>query len=211
MINYFFGRAIPALLLAALLGGTAWAQNSVGTIDLRKVFDNYWKTKQADGGLKERAADMEKEHKNMIEDLKKAETDYKQMLAGASDQAVSQEERDRRKVSAEDKLKYLTEQKETIMQYERQARTTLDEQRRRMRDNILGEIRTVVNAKAKTAGLALVIDVAAESSNTTPVVLYSSGSNDITEEVLKQMNATAPTDSLKPEVATPEKKDAPKK
>jgi len=211
MMNYIFKRVIPALMLAGLLSGTAGAQSAIGTIDLRKVFDNYWKTKQADGSLKERAADMEKEHKNMIDDLKKAEDDYKQLLSGASDQAVSQEERDKRKKSAEDKLKYLSEQKETIMQYERQARTTLDEQRRRMRENILGEIRTVVNAKAKSASLGLVIDVAAESFNNTPVVLYTAGNSDITDDVLKQLNATAPAESLKPEVATPEKKDSPKK
>jgi Skp family chaperone for outer membrane proteins len=211
MMNYFTRRLLPALLLAGLLSSTALAQNNIGTIDLRKVFDGYWKTKQADVGLKERAADMEKEHKNMVDDLKKGDDDYKQILASSNDQAVSAEERDKRKKTAESKLKYLTEQKETIVQYERQARTTLDEQRRRMRDNILGEIRTVVNAKSKTAGFALVLDTAAESLNNTPAVLFSSGSHDITDDILKQLNASAPPDVLKPEVATPEKKDADKK
>ncbi|MEI6565238.1 MAG: OmpH family outer membrane protein [Verrucomicrobiota bacterium] len=211
MMNYFTRRLLPALLLAGLLSSTALAQNNIGTIDLRKVFDGYWKTKQADVGLKERAADMEKEHKNMVDDLKKGDDDYKQILASSNDQAVSAEERDKRKKTAESKLKYLTEQKETIVQYERQARTTLDEQRRRMRDNILGEIRTVVNAKSKTAGFALVLDTAAESLNNTPSVLFSSGSHDITDDILKQLNASAPPDVLKPEVATPDKKDTEKK
>ncbi len=210
-MNYFTRRLLPALLLAGLLSSTALAQNNIGTIDLRKVFDGYWKTKQADVGLKERAADMEKEHKNMVDDLKKGDDDYKQILASSNDQAVSAEERDKRKKTAESKLKYLTEQKETIVQYERQARTTLDEQRRRMRDNILGEIRTVVNAKSKTAGFALVLDTAAESLNNTPSVLFSSGSHDITDDILKQLNASAPPDVLKPEVATPDKKDTEKK
>jgi len=210
-MNYFTRRLLPALLLAGLLSSTALAQNNIGTIDLRKVFDGYWKTKQADVGLKERAADMEKEHKNMVDDLKKGDDDYKQILASSNDQAVSAEERDKRKKTAESKLKYLTEQKETIVQYERQARTTLDEQRRRMRDNILGEIRTVVNAKSKTAGFSLVLDTAAESLNNTPAVLFSSGSHDITDDILKQLNASAPPDVLKPEVATPDKKDTEKK
>ncbi len=210
-MNYFTRRLLPALLLAGLLSSTALAQNNIGTIDLRKVFDGYWKTKQADAVLKERAADMDKEYKNMGDDLKKGDDDYKQILASSNDQAVSAEERDKRKKAAESKLKYLTEQKETIVQYERQARTTLDEQRRRMRDNILGEIRTVVNAKSKTAGFALVLDTAAESLNNTPAVLFSSGSHDITDDILKQLNASAPPDVLKPEVATPDKKDTEKK
>ena len=210
-MNYFTRRLLPALLLAGLLSSTALAQNNIGTIDLRKVFDGYWKTKQADAVLKERAADMDKEYKNMGDDLKKGDDDYKQILASSNDQAVSAEERDKRKKAAESKLKYLTEQKQTILQFERQAQTTIGEQRRRMRDNILGEIRTVVNAKSKTAGFALVLDTAAESLNNTPSVLFSSGSHDITDDVLKQLNASAPPDVLKPEVATPDKKDTEKK
>jgi Skp family chaperone for outer membrane proteins len=152
---------------------------------------------------------MEKEHKNMIEDLKKAEEDYRGILSSANDQAVSEEERDRRKKSAEEKLRYMEKQRETIGQYERQARTTLDEQRRRMRENILGEIRTVVNGKAKAGSFNMILDTAAESINNTPVVIYTTGENDITEDVLKELNATAPagTDLTKPVTASPDKKD----
>jgi Skp family chaperone for outer membrane proteins len=202
-------RVLPAVIALCLLTSSAMAQGKIGTIDLRKVFDGYWKTKQADAGLKERAADMEKEHKNMIEDLKKAEEDYRGILSSANDQAVSEEERDRRKKSAEEKLRYMEKQRETIGQYERQARTTLDEQRRRMRENILGEIRTVVNGKAKAGSFTMILDTAAESINNTPVVIYTTGENDITDDVLKELNATAPagTDLTKPVTASPDKKD----
>ena len=202
-------RLLPAVIALGLLTSSAMAQGKIGTIDLRKVFDGYWKTKQADAGLKERAADMEKEHKNMIEDLKKAEEDYRGILSSANDQAVSEEERDRRKKSAEEKLRYMEKQRETIGQYERQARTTLDEQRRRMRENILGELRTVVNGKAKAGSFTMILDTAAESINNTPVVIYTTGENDITDDVLKELNATAPagTDLSKPVSASPDKKD----
>src|SRR5215467_14673696 len=98
-------KLIAGWVLMLLLGSSAWAQGRIATIDLRKVFDNYWKTKQADAALKDRAADMEKEHKNMLDDWKKAKEDYQGMLAGANDQAVSSDEREKRKRSAEEKLK----------------------------------------------------------------------------------------------------------
>jgi outer membrane protein len=180
-------------LLALALGAVdARAQARIGTIDLGKVFDNYWKTKQAQGILNERKADMEKEYKNMMEDRKRAKEDYDKLVADASDPAVSTEEKERRKRAAEEKLKYLRDQEETIVQYERQSRVTLDEQSRRMRENILGEIRTIVNAKAKAAGYNLVLDTVSESLARTPIVLYSTGENDLTTEVLKELNATAP-------------------
>ena len=63
---------VLGLLLVSLLSGSAWAQGRIATVELRKVFDNYWKTKQADVALKDRAADFEKDHKTMVDDWKKA-------------------------------------------------------------------------------------------------------------------------------------------
>ena len=194
------------LVLLSFFSSSAWAQSHIATIDLRKVFDNYWKTKQADASLKDRAADMEKEHKNMFEDWKKAKEEYTGLLAGANDQAVSTDERERRKRAAEEKLKYIKDTEETILQYEKQARSTLDDQKRRMRDNILGEIRALLNAKAKTAGYTLVIDTAAETPNNTPIVLFSSNDNDLTDAILAQLNATAPADTPKSDEKKDEKK-----
>src|SRR5688572_23859170 len=143
-MKYWLRTFIPVLLLVAC--HSAFGQGRIATVDLRKVFDGYWKTKQADAALKDRAADMEKEYKNMGEDLKKAKEDYDGLLSSANDQAVSSEERDKRKRSAEEKLRYIKETEQTLVLYERQARTTLDEQRKRMRDNILSEIRNVLNS-----------------------------------------------------------------
>ncbi len=182
------------------------AQNRIATVDLRKVFDGYWKKKQAEAALKERQTDMEKEDRNMVDDYKKVKDDYQQLLSSANDQAVSTEERDKRKSAAEEKLKRMKEMEDTIAQYERQARTTIGEQSQRMRSNILSEIRNVVNSKAKAAGYFLVIDTAAESINSTPVFLYASTENDITDAVLQQLNSTAPADALKTDDKTADNK-----
>ncbi len=198
-MKYLLKVLVPGLLLLGMLTGSAWAQNRVATIDLRKVFDGYWKTRQADASLKERAADMDKEFKNMRDDFQKAKDDYEKLLTSANDQAVSPDEREKRKKAAEDKLKYLRDQDDTINQYRRQATSTLEEQKRRMRENLLGEIRVLVNGRAKSDGFSMVIDVAADSANLTPVVLFNDNKNDITDEILKQLNAAAPPDALKPE------------
>ena len=190
---------VLTLVLAALTSSPAWGQGRIATVDLRKVFDGYWKTKQADAALKERAADMEKDHKNMLEDYKKAKEEYQTLLTEANNQTLSLEEREKRKKSAEDKFKQMKESEDAIAQYERQARTTLDEQRKRMRDSLVEEIRTIVTGKAKSAGYALVLDTASEGVNNTPIVLYSNNENDITAAVLAQLNAGAPAETPKTE------------
>jgi len=209
MINVL-GKIASGLILMSLLTSPAWAQGRLATVDLRKVFDTYWKTKQADASLKDRAAEMEKEHKNMLDDWKKAKEEYQRLLADAGDQARSADEREKCKKSAEEKFKYIKETEDTILVYEKQARSTLDEQKRRMRDNILGEIRTVLNSKAKTAGFSIVIDTAAESANNTPIVLYNTNDNDITDAVLTQLNATSPPEPTRPQEKKGEKKNGTK-
>ena len=58
------------------------------------------------------------------------------------------------------------------------------------------EIRTAVDAKSKEGNYNLVLDTAAESAAQTPIVLYSSGTDDLTAIVLRQLNSTAPPGSL---------------
>jgi outer membrane protein len=210
-MKHLLGRIIPGVLLVSLLSTSAFAQGRLATVDLRKLFDGYWKTKKADGQLKERASDMEKEHKTMLDDWKKGKEDYASMLGEANNQNFSPEARDKSKKSAEDKLKQLKETEDTITQYERQARTTLDEQKKRMRDSILEEIKTAVTTKAKAAGFALVIDTAAETVNNTPVVLFCNNENDMTQTVLDELNKNAPVELPKTDETADQKKGDKKK
>jgi len=209
MINSLRG-SIAVIVLMSLLGSSALAQNRMATIDLRKVFDGYWKKRQAEAALKERQNDIEKEDRNMVDDYKRVKEEYQTLLTSANDQAVSGEERDKRKNAAEEKLRRMKEMEDSIAQYERQARTTIGEQSQRMRSNILTEIRNVVNSKAKAAGYSLVIDTAAETINSTPVFLYSNTDTDITDAVLQQLNSTAPADALKTDDKDDKKKDSKK-
>jgi Skp family chaperone for outer membrane proteins len=187
----YYTTSILTLCLA-LLAWPATAQPKIAVIDLRRVFDEYHKTKTADAALKERAGELDKERKSLIDVYQKIKEDYEKALNSANDQAVSADERDKRKKTAEGKLLELREKEQEITQFDRTARASLDEDQRRRRDNILAEIRTVINGRAKAGSYGLVIDIAAETINKTPVVLYSNGENDLTGMVLDQLNATAP-------------------
>ena len=191
------------MALLAVLSVPALAQTGkIGTVDMRKLFDGYWKTKQAEAALNDRKAELDKEDRGFIDDLKKAKDEYQKLLDGANDQAISSDERDKRKQAAADKYGQITDSETTITQFERQAQATLAEQSQRMRANILNEIKTAVAAKTKAAGYAMVFDIASETVNQTPIILYSSGENDLTSAVLAQLNAGAPIDLAKPAVTT---------
>lgn len=191
-------KLIPALFLLVCTSGFAQSQFRIATVDLGRVFTNYWKTKQAQTTIDEHRADIEKTGKEMMSNFNKSKDDYQKMLDSVNDPAVSSEERDKRKKAAEDKLKDIRDQQDALQQFDRGATTSLDEQLKRTRDNIIADIKVAVNAKAKADGYTMVLDTAAQSMNQTPVIMYCvPGDADITEAVIKQINAGAPVDMPK--------------
>jgi outer membrane protein len=195
------------LTLLLVSGVTALAADAprIGTIDLRKTFDNYWRTKQADANLKDQAADLEKERKMMIDQFQKTQDSYKKAMESANDPALSNDERDKRKKAAESELLNLRNQEDRIRQFDTTSKATLGERQRRVRDQILAEIKDQIKAKAKAGGYTMVFDTAAETVNNTPFLLYNASNNsDITDAVLSELNINAPkeTPAAKPALDT---------
>jgi outer membrane protein len=186
---------MAGIVLLGLLSGSALAQSRIATVDLSKLFDNYWKTKAAKDALKVRSDEMDKSLKDMKDEWQHARDDYQKLTMDASEPAISGTERDRRKGLAESKLKDIKEKEDNIVRYQRQRDATLDEESRRMREGLLKDIREAINAKAKIGGFALVIDASGRGVSDTPFILYNAGENDITDQALTQLNSAAPSDS----------------
>ena len=181
-------------LLSSALSAHA-AELKLGTVDLKKVFEEYYKTKLADAAIKEEAGALEKDRKALIDDHTKAMDDYKKAVDEANNQAVSADEREKRKKDAEGRLVNINDLRQTIEQFDRTAKQNLDEKLRQTREKILVEIKAAINTKSKNGGFSMVLDSStADPGGRPPVVLYTSGENDLTDVVLAQLNANAPTD-----------------
>lgn len=198
-----FGPCVPALALAlalAWLTGLGWtlpaaaADQKIGTIEMTKVFEGYFKTKLANVTLREEANTLLKSRKDLMEDYQKAGEDYKKSLEEANNQALSADEREKRKKEAEGKLLKVNDLRQSLEQFEKSATTQLEERQRIATDKIVAEIRTVISNQAKSRGITLVLDSGVVGPSKTGVVLYNSGDNDLTESVLKEINANAPPD-----------------
>jgi outer membrane protein len=185
------------LIVAALLLGVATvsapAQTKVASVDMKKLFNGYWKTKQAQTALENRKAELRKEIKDMADGLEKAQAGYKTLLDQANDQAISADERDKRKAAAADASKDLNTRKVAIEQFQRQAEAQLSDQSQRMSGNLVTEIQKAVNDKAKAGNFGLVVNSASPEA-----IVYVSSDNDLTSAVLAQLNAGAPIDVTTP-------------
>jgi Skp family chaperone for outer membrane proteins len=170
----------------------AVADQKIATVDLAKVFEKYYKTVRSTLALKQEAADIQKERKDLIDAGKKQESEWQKLVDKSEDQAVSAEERARSKKQAEDKFREVKSVEQNIQEYSRASAAKLQERERQRRDDIVKEIRNVLNAEAKAGGYTLVLDASGESANMAPVVLFSSGLNDLTDNLIKELNAGAP-------------------
>jgi outer membrane protein len=183
---------ITALILAVATV-SATAQTKVASVDMKKLFNGYWKTKSAQTLLEKSKADLRKDLKDMADNVEKSQADYKQLLEQANDPAISADERDKRKLAVADKAKEVNNQKAAFDQYQRQAESSVTEKSQRMSSNLVADIQKAVADKAKAGNYTLVLNSAA-----TEVVVYSDPGADLTDSVLKQLNEGAPIDVTKP-------------
>jgi len=184
------------LLVAAAV--PAGAQTKLATVDMKKLFNGYWKTKQSQTILEDSKAELRKEIKDMADGLDKSQNEYKKLLDKANDQAVSAEERDKSKVAAADKAKEINSSRAAIEQFQRQAEAQLAEKSQRMSSNLVLDIQKAVADKAKAGGYSMALN-----SGSTEVVVFANNDNDITAAVLAQINAGAPIDVTAPAGGSP--------
>lgn len=192
MLQGIIARALLALTVVCAINASAQAPFKIGTVDMVKVFDGYYKTKQADALLESHGADAQKTYSAFLEDHKKASEEYKKLIDGSNDQAVSSEEREKRKKAAENKINEIREIEKSINQYKSQAITSISETKKRMMNDIVRQIREVVDAKARVGNYTFVFDTSFKGASDTPVVLFTNGQNDLTQEILAEMNKNAP-------------------
>jgi len=192
------------LLTAVFLLSTAslQAQTRIATINLKKVFDGYWKRIQADKTLKERAKAFDDELSKMREEFKAETQDLPALEKAIKDTLISETEKAKRQKAFETKVIKAKELEQSMIQFNNTARATLDELQRQTRNDLLAEIQDHIRKKAKSEGVNMVIDTASETINQTPVLVFSDGSNDWTDQVLGTLNIGAPKgilDELKPQ------------
>ncbi len=182
---------LAAFSLAALLS-VAQAQQKIAVVDMGKLFNNFYKTKQAGTQLEERRQDIVKVQKGMLDDFQKGQEELNKLKEGVDDPSISNDEKEKRKKQFDVKLGEVREMEQNIRKYNQQAEESFLAQKNRMKQKMIQEIRDAIEVKAKADGLSMVLDSVGVSMNEAPVVLYNNGQYDITDDILKKLNENAP-------------------
>lgn len=198
-------REVVVILALAAFTSTIYSQESlkIATVDMSKTFESYWKTTLSNKQIKERETDFNKIEQGMVDDIKLIQEEYSRLVQSAQDpaNAASKREEDskqaRLKAAANDRsLRSLTE-------YRQNKQRTMGEMRARLSKARVDEIKEIISAKAKKGSYDLVVNSA---QNDAALVLYTVGKNDLTKEVIEELNKEAPEEykTKKPTLAVPE-------
>jgi Skp family chaperone for outer membrane proteins len=182
---------------------TASAQSSGGriaTIDLNKVFTEYYKTPIASAKIKDTAESFNKELSEMVDNYKKEIEDLNKLREDQDKPEYTAEIRDQKRKAVSEKLADTQKLQRDIDDYRTAHGKILQDQQLRMRQTILKEIQDVIDKDSRDAGYMLVIDKSGNTANSVPVILFSQDSLEITDEIIKTLNKNQPksTEASKP-------------
>ena len=194
-----------SLVVAGLLAISTFAaaEVKIGVVDLSKAFTEYYKTKEAEETLNERRGTFQKERQDMMTDYQKLVDDTQKLKLAAEDKTLSEAARTEKMKAFETKVQDVRNQENKIRGFEQQRGKQLDDQFMRMRKGIVDEINKAVQDFSAKEKFNLMIDKSAAGVSQTPVVLYSQDLKDITDDVIKVINASKPAGGASSATTTP--------
>lgn len=180
--------AVALLSAAAPAGAQATDRERIVFVDMNKVFDEFYKTKLAEGQLKEQEAEYKDELKKMVDKFKALQEAFRQAREESEDRVLSEEARRSRRADAEEKLVELREMEGKIRRFEETRRRQIADQMKRVRDKLVVEIKETLSGYARKEGFIAVIETSGDNLNGVPNILYFDPSRDITAPLIELLN-----------------------
>ena len=173
--------------LMSLLSVTLAAQSvprNIGVVDVAKVFDEYYKVKEA----KERMAKSQKIFKEEMEifqkELKQLVDEFNEIQTKLKNPNLDSETL---RNQAKEKLKVVREKESDVKQYQERYRATLRQREQNLLSQHTTDIRNAIAKVAESKKLDLVLSSAGQQ-----FVLFAKPVFDVTADVTAIINASAP-------------------
>jgi outer membrane protein len=203
----FHHLVLTSAVVAIAFGGiatTGSAQNAsgikVGIVDMKRVFSEYYKTKDAEKTVNEGKAAAKRELDERSAKYKQLLEKFQELNAVIRDEAISEELREEKKREAQEIAAEAKSLEREMQEFRTRRERMLQETVMRMRKGILEEIRVLVEERSKGQGYDLVFDKSGLSMNAVPFLLHSKDAVDFSDDIIVELNKDAPA-STTPVVA----------
>jgi len=183
----------------------AMAEVKIGTVDLNKVFEAYYKTAESKARVGEIEASYKKERQLKMEDYQKLVDEVNKLRDDAQNPALAADVQKQKEAAFKEKVKEVQMREGEVRQFDSQRQREIQSTMMRMRNNIVEEISATVKEHAAKAGFTIVLDKTGQSMAGAPMVVYAADNLDFSEDIIKKLNASRPAADAKP--AAPSKKE----
>lgn len=183
--------AALVLSLGTLLTTSQAADLKVGTIDMKAVFDGYYKTKDAEGKINEARTQAKKELDDRMETFTKAQEQARKINEEAGKPELSEKAKAEKSKALNEKIQELGVMQREVQEFQQTRERQLSEQSVRSRNSLVEEINKVVTDVVKSQNYDLVFDKSGQSLNAVNVLVHSKEAFDFTADVISKLNAEA--------------------
>jgi len=170
----------------------AQADVKVGTIDMKAVFDNYYKTKDAEAKINESRTQAKKELDDRLDTFNKGQEQARKLNDEANKPELSEKAKAEKVKALNEKLQELGVMQREVQEFQQTRERQLSEQSVRSRNSLVEEINKVVSDAVKSGGYDIVFDKSGQSLNAVNVLVHSKDSMDFTSDVISKLNSEAP-------------------
>ena len=197
---------ILSLIFSLAFAGVARAELKLGSVDMKKVFESYWRTKEAETKMSETRAVLKRDLDERMEKRKELQDSIEKLNDDIKKPELSKDRATTKMKERDDKIAEWQNMMRELQAYQMEKEKQLADQTLRIRNGIVDEIRKVVDDKVKSVGYDLVFDTSGNSINNVPVILYAKESYDFTKEIIEKLNSERPKSSAtdKPAEKAPE-------
>src|SRR6201984_2682954 len=187
---------LMTICVFAMSGGLALQarpEMKIGTIDMQKVFTAYYKTHDAEDKLKEAQKAYKDELDQRMDAYKKNLDVINRLNEEMNKPDLSGASKDQKAQERDSKISETKGLEKEISDFRTTREKQIQDQLKRMRDEIVEEIMRVVNEQVKAQNYDVVFDRSGFSANNiVPVLLYSKDNYDFSESVITKLNSSSP-------------------
>lgn len=185
-------RFLTLAFLSASLSVASAADLKFGVVDMSKAFSEFYKTKDAAEKFKGNVDKAQKEMNDRWTVYKNLMGEMQKLKAEASDPIMTPDARAKKAAQFEEKAKELRALEQDIGEQQNRRTSQLKQEDVQIRRGIYDEILVVVRDKAKTESYDFVFDKSGMSLSTVPVLIYYKDAVDITDQIIVELNKSAP-------------------
>lgn len=182
--------AIGGLFLALATGLNA-AEPTMAFVSMERLFDEYYKTKAANVQLKARFESVDAPRRNLLNQVKTLKSEVDKLSTEARDKSLSDAERDKKRTAAEDKFTLFRDAEAKLAEFDSTYKKQFGDQMKQSQQQLVGEIRAVIEAYVKEHGIRIVFDSSGKTLNNVESVVYYDPAFDITAPILAILNKNA--------------------